>query len=413
VTKLRRIAVAATALLASTAQANPVSDWMDAAGRHMREAARPGGPGTAGTYTPAIMATLTRVAAAMYEAANAADRRYTPYFDLPAAKRPASAEAAVSTAAHDVLVALYPARRADLDEALAFDLAEIPDGPAEDEGVRLGREAAKAALARVVFDPTGPFPAYVPPVQPGVYDSTTDPGPPSWAFGYRPWLLPSLKAVYPAPPPPLDSDAYRRSYAETKEIGAKDSRTRTPAQTAAAKFWRDAEEPDPTLRAIFSRPGRRLVDDARLNALVHLSRLDAVHVIDTSKREILRWRPVTAIRLGEKDGDPATVGDPHWEPLLRTPTTPEYPCGHCTAAATFAAVMEAETGPVARDARFFSEAMPGAGTLGMRWADYARRASESRIWGGVHFRYSAEAGEKLGREIARVARANFARPLKR
>ena len=407
-----RIAAVVAALFASTAHANPISDWMDAAGRNMRDAARPGGPGSRSAYTPAIMATLTRVAAAMYEAANAVDQRYTPYFDIVPAKGAASGEAAVSAAAHGVLVSLYPNRKAELDEALAFNLAEIPDGSAEDEGVRIGQEAAKAALARVVFDPTGPFPAYAPPVQPGIYDSTTDPGPPPWAFGYRPWLLPSLKAVYPAPPPPLDSEAYRRSYAETKAIGAKDSKTRTPAQTAAAKFWRDAEEPDPTLRAIFSRRGRKLVENARLNALVHLARLDAVHVIDTSKLEILRWRPVTAIRLGEKDGDPATIGDPSWEPLLRTPMTPEYPCGHCTGSSTFAAIMEAETGPVAHDARFTAEGMPGAGTLGMRWADYARRASESRIYGGVHFRYSAEAGEVLGREIARAARANFARPLK-
>ncbi|PAX08163.1 vanadium-dependent haloperoxidase [Sphingomonas lenta] len=408
-----RMMAAALALVAGSARAEPVGDWMEAAFTHLREANRASTPGGQPNRSPATMAAPGRVAAAMFEAANAADRRYRPYFGIAPASGPASPEAAVSVAAHGVLVAVFPDKKAPLDEALAFNLSRIADGPAKLEGERIGREAAKAALARVVFDPAGPFPPYVPPTTSGLYDSTTDPGPPPWAFGYKPWLLPSLKTVQPAPPPPLTSDAYTRSYEETKRVGAKDSTARTPAQTATARFWIEAEDPEQTLRAVFGRPGRRLVDNARLNALVRMTQIDAVMVIDTSKLEILRWRPVTAIRLGEKDGNPATQGDPNWEPLLRTPMSPEYPCGHCTGASTFAALMEAELGERTADARFASSAMPGAGIAGMRWADYARQASESRILGGVHFRYSAEAGEKLGRDIARTARANFAPPLGR
>jgi hypothetical protein len=311
-----------------------------------------------------------------------------------------------------VLVAIFPGRRAELDEALAFNLAEVPDGPAKAEGERIGRLAAQAALAREVYDPKGPFPPYVPPTTPGRYDSTVDPGPRRQNFGYRAWLLPSWRSIQPAPPPALNSDAYTQSYNETMTLGAKDSKVRTPAQTAAAKFWANALDLFPIQRLIAARPGRSTVETARLAALIELAVEDMAAIVDNTKLEILRWRPVTAIRLGDSDGNDATKGVPDWEPLLRTPLTPEYPCGHCTSGALLAAIMEAETGPLMPEAQFVNSNMPAASTLGMRWSDFARRISDSRIHGGVHFRYSAEASEALGREIAKAARERFARPLK-
>jgi hypothetical protein len=404
--------LAALALNAGAARADTISNWMDTAFRYNSEATRPASPGAPPSPNPTSLAAPGRVAAAMYEAANAVDRRFEPYFGLPAAAQPASGEAAVSTAAHAVLIAVYPSKKPELDEALTFNLAAAPDGPAEAEGVRIGRAAAAAALGRVVFDPAVPVKHYAPPTTPGRYDSTTDPGPPPWAFTYRPWLLPSLKSVYPAPPPAVTSETYTRSFEETKRLGGRNSTERTPQQSAEAKFWRTGEGPEATLRMVFARPGRTLVENARLNALVQLARIDVVMVVDTSKLELLAWRPYTAIRLAETDGNAATAGDPSWEPLLRTPMTPEYPCGHCTAASNVAALMEAELGPSAADARFIADDMPAAAVPGITWSEYARRVGESRIFGGVHFRYSMDEGDRLGREIARVARERFARPLR-
>lgn len=405
------LAGAAFAFGGAAAQAEPVTDWMAVSFKYFDEASRPGGPNTPPVRNPAVLSAPSRLAAAMFEAVNAVDRRYEPYFGIAPANGPASAEAALSAAAHAVLVASFPGKKAELDEALLFNLSEIPDGPAETEGVRVGQEAAKVALARVVFDPTGPFPPYVPPSPVGRYNSTTDPGSPPWMFGYKPWLLPTLKSAYPAPPPSPTSERYAKDYEETKRLGAKSSTARTPQQTAEAKFWWTAEGTSEVLPVIFSRPGRTLLDNARLNALVELSRMDTYVIVDTSKMELLAWRPYTAIRLGEDDGNPATVGDPNWEPLLRTPMSPEYPCGHCTSASQFAYMMEAELGPEAPDARLAASDMPGAAVYGIRWRDYARRAGESRIYAGAHFRYSMEEGDRLGREITRIARERFAKPL--
>lgn len=404
------LAAAAALTMAGAAAANPVSDWMAVADGYAREARRTAGMETP-RAAPAWYGVQSRVAAAMFEAANAADRRFTPYFGVRAASGPASVEAAVVVAAHDVLAALFPDRKDALANMLALELAKVPDGPMEDEGAALGREAAKAALDRRLFEGAGPFPAYVPPTSAGRYVATTDPGHVGWLFGYKPWLLPSLTAVVPAPPPPLDGEAYRASVEETRLYGGRQSERRTPVQTATAKFWFDGVSFAPTLRAVAARPGRRLVETARLNALLELATMDTSIAVDTQKMTILRWRPITAIRLGGNDDDPATTGDPAWEPLLRTPGNSEYPCGHCTVAANSAALMEAELGPVTPEATFRSETLGGTSVTGMRWADYPPLVSNSRIWAGAHFRSSAGPSEAYGRALARIQRASFATPL--
>jgi hypothetical protein len=406
------IVTSLTLAVPDAALANPVSAWMDTTWKYKSEATRPPAPFTPPEWKPEAAAANTRVAVAMFEAANAAERRYRPYFNLEPASGPASAEAAVSVAAHAVLIDIFPDKKRELDEALAHNLAEVADGPAKKEGERLGLLAAAAALKREVYEPKGPFPPYVPPTTVGRYVSTIDPGPQPPNFGYRTWLLPSWRSVSIAPPPEISSETYARSYNETMSVGAKDSKARTPAQTAAAKFWANAAGLFAVQRLVAARQGRRTVDTARLAALIELAVEDAAAVVDNSKLKILRWRPVTAIRLGASDGNDATSGDPNWQPLLRTPLSPEYPCGHCTIGAVMATIMSAEVGPEMPEAQFISSSMPAASTLGMRWSDFQKRVSESRIYGGVHFRYSAEAGEALGKEVALIARANFAQPLR-
>jgi hypothetical protein len=194
------IAIALT-FLSSAAQANPVSAWIDTAWKYKSEATRAPAPFTPPDWKPDAAAANMRVAAAMYEAANAADRRFEPYFGLPAAVGPASPEVAVSVAAHGVLAAIFPSKQKELDEALAHNLAEVPDGPGKAEGERLGRLAAKAALERKVYAAEGPFPPYLPPTTPGRYVSTIDPGPHKENFGYRAWLLSDWRSIKRRPRP--------------------------------------------------------------------------------------------------------------------------------------------------------------------------------------------------------------------
>lgn len=396
---------------ATPAMADPVTDQMLLSERLYGDTTRGGNAALNRVRDPLVEAHWSRLAAAMFEAANAADPRYASLLGLPAAQRPADGEAAVMAAAHGVLVRAFPARKADLDESLAFNLAQRPQGANRDEGVRLGQEAARLANARVVFA-EGAKPWLEQPVPAtGAYVGTNEPMLGSWRWGYRPWLLPDLTSIKVRPFPDFRSEAYAASYDETRRLGAKDSKERTPAQTAAARFWVDALNPVPTIRNVAASRRMPLVEVARLNALMHLTDMDVIYMVDLNKLGQARWRPTTAIRLGDGDGNDRTVGEPAWEPYLRTPTSGEFPCGHCTSGAAMGALFEAELGPYTPEALFVSNEMPGFAIRGMRWADLGRHSSNSRIWGGVHFRYSAEVAEAFGREIAQAARANFPKPL--
>jgi hypothetical protein len=125
------------------------------------------------------------------------------------------------------------------------------------------------------------------------------------------------------------------------------------------------------------------------------------------------WRPITAIRNGADDGNDATAPDPAWAPLLATPNFPEYPCGHCVVAAAIAEVMTAETG--ARPpggVRVASQALPlSAVQVLPSWDEWAQQVSDSRVYGGVHYRFSNEAGEQIGRRAARIVLERVMRPL--
>ena len=320
------IALTALAMAASPAQADPVTAWMEAAQKFQRAANPPQGTLITDRFTPANVAVQTRVAAAMFEAANAADRRFEPYFGLAPATRRADVDAAIISAAHAVLVASYPQRKAELDASLAVSLASRPTGAALDEGLRLGREAAAMAMARQVFDPATPPINYVPDVAEGSYAGPNEGVGIPFIFGYKPWLLPSIEVIKVPPMPGLDSAAFRASVEETRTIGARNSTIRTSAQSASARFWVDGLNHLPTVRNLAAKPGARLVDIARLNALVTLADVDSYHVVDINKMRMMRWRPVTAIRFAGKKANDHGVTGTSWEPYLRTPATSEYPC---------------------------------------------------------------------------------------
>ena len=408
---MRRLGLALMmALAAGSARADVIADWNEAAGE-LTGADIGTTPGQA-VLTEVNSAAESQVALAMFEAANAADPHYTSYLGFTRAARPASAEVAAAKAARDVLVACFPAKAEALDQSLAFNLARVADGATKTEGLALGAAAAKAVMARVAYDKALPMPNYRPVTQPGKYIPAVLPVLPQFQFVAKPWFMARIDEMKPPPPPSLTSARYARDLNEVQRLGAKTSAERTPAQTALAKFF-VPDDPTPTMRAIGALPGRNLVQNARLYALHAMAEHDAGVAISFAKLTANSWRPITAIRNADEDGNSATTIDPAWEPLLRTPNHPEYPCGHCIGAAVTATILAAETGemPPSGLAVFSTESMPGASYEVRTWTAYVDQVSMSRIYGGVHFRFSNEAAEAMGRAIARKALSGYMRPL--
>ena len=407
----RMLGLAVAGVLAAMgAHADPVADWYEAAGA-LTGADIGTTPGQA-VLTEVNSAAESQVALAMFEAANAADPHYRSYLGFPRATRPASAEVAAAKAARDVLVACFPAKAADLDQSLAFNLARAPDGPAKAEALALGAAAANAVMARAAFDRAMPMPSYRPLTQPGRYIPAVLPVIPQFQFVAKPWFLARVDEMAPPLPPPLTSARYARDLNETKRLGGKTSTERTPAQTALAHFF-VPDDPTPTMRAIGALPGRNIVQNARMYARYAMAEHDAGIAVSVAKLSTNRWRPITAIRNADEDGNPATAIDAAWEPLLRTPNHPEFPCGHCSNAAVTATILAAETGetPPRGVAVFTTETMPGASYEVRTWTAYADEVSMSRIYGGVHFRFSNEAAQAMGRAIAKKALAGYMQPL--
>ena len=284
------------------------------------------------------------VALAMFEAANAVDPRYRSYLELKPGRRDASAEAAVASAAHAVLCGIYPARKQIFDAALAISISGIPADDRREAGLALGRVAGDAALNRKLFEgtegeayrPAGEMGRFVPPVLPAFE---------RWFLRAQPFFLVSWEEVLPAPPPPTSSERYARDFEEVRLLGGKGQANATPETLRTAQFMSQFNV-DPTVRRIAATKPR-IVDRARLWALVRMASLDANAAVAQAKMRYMTWRPLNAIRNADRDDNPATIRDPAWEPVMPTPNHPEYPCGHCTFSGLFAGLLESESdGPV-------------------------------------------------------------------
>ena len=317
---------------------------------------------------------------------------------FPTAAAGASPEAAAAAAAHAVLLAVFPGDRGLLDDALTVGLGRVVDARARQAGRTVGADAARAVLRSGERKARADRKPYLPRTLPGLWIGTT--APMLIDLSLEPWVLPRAEALRPAGPPALTEARWARDFEEVKRVGARESQQRTPEQTVLARFWISAAL-GPTVRPIADLPGRSLVQNARLFALVHLALDDTTLAIAEAKMHFNFWRPITAIRNGENDGNPATTAVPGWEPLLATPHHPEYPCGHCARAATLATVLSAEAGPrPPGGVRAVNHQMPGVEVVLPSFEDYTRAVADSRMLGGVHFRSSNDDGVALGRAVA-------------
>lgn len=397
----------ATAILAAAAQpaaADTVCDWWEVANRLQPM----GAPGT-----PDQQRATSRASLAMFEAVNAIDRRYESYLNFPAGDPKASQDAAAVAAAFKVLLAHLPQHKAVLEESYALAMAAIPESAAKEAGRLIGEKAAEAAMTAGGIDPSIPQPPYRPITQrPGQWVPTALPSIDAYQSAFRPWAMASPSALRPPPPPALTSAVWTRDYEEVRRLGSKTSTERTAQQTLIARYGQ-AGDITPSMRRAADAPGRTLVRNARMFALYQMAFDDAVIAMADAKRHYDYWRPITAIRNAADDGNDATAPDAGWVPLLSTPNFAEYPCGHCVVAATTAEVMTAEVGPSpAGGVRVSSMLYPNAVLqVFSSWDEWSQMVSDSRIYGGVHFRFSNEAGQRIGRRAARGVLDTVMRPL--
>lgn len=398
----------AAALVAAPASADVVCEWVDYAQAVATAAAPPADAPRTGEHDRA----QTQAALAMFEALNAIDRRYESYLGMPAAEAGASQEAAAATAAYQVLIAHFPGQKSGLDESYAVTMFGIADAAARDKGKAVGEAAAKLALAAGGFAEGAKPQPYRPRAAAGVWTATALPVIQPYSATFKPWILSSYAAVRPGPPPALDSERWARDFEEIKRIGGKASSERTPQQSLMARY-RITPNMSPSLRLIADAPKRSLVANARMFALLAMVGDDNSVATGDAKLHYNFWRPITAIRNAEEDGNPATAADPAWEPLIGTPNHPEYPCAHCSGAAAIATLMKAEVGAAPPGGvRVASRSIPNSIVQVVpTWDEWVKEVSASRTYGGVHYRFSNEAGEEMGRKVAEIALAKVMRPL--
>ena len=401
------IGVAAAALMASgPASADTVTNWWEIANRYYLD-----GQSAPGPRSPDAQRASSRVALAMFEAVNAIDRRYQSYLDFPAADPSASQDAAVATAAFKVLIQHYPAHKTTLEESYAMVMAAIPETAVKAAGAQVGDAAAGAAVSAGGIDPAILQPPYRPRAAAGEWIGAALPSIEPYWLAFRPWAA-SAGAIQIPAPPPLGSERYARDYEEVRRLGSRNSTERTPEQTLIARY-RQGYDLSPMVRYIADRPGRRQVDNARLLALYQMAFDDAVQAMAVAKIRYDYWRPITAIRNGDRDGNDATQHDPEWVPLLGTPNFQEYPCGHCAVAAAQAEVLKlAGRLPAGTPVRVAAGGNPNMVVQTVEsWDELVRQVSDSRMLGGVHYRFSNEAGEEIGRQAAQIAVEKLLRPL--
>jgi membrane-associated phospholipid phosphatase len=373
------------------------------------------------TAPPEAARAMAITQVAVFDAVNAISRTYEPYAVVRKAPRGVSSEAAVAAAAHRALVKLFPEQRATFRAELAASLAEVPNGAAEKKGVALGRSVANKILALRRHDGADAVVPYTPGTRPGDWQPTPSAFAPAalpqWGE-VTPFTMTSGAQFRPAAPPSLTSAEYTPAFAEVKEIGAADSATRTAEQTRIAQFWINgpgtatpAGHWNEVAQVVAEDQGNTLLENARLFALLNLALADAAIVSWDAKYEYNVWRPVTAIRAADADGNPDTAADPDWTPLIPTPPFPAYISGHSTFSAAGAAVLADFFGT---DAIAFTLKSENPAAPDRSFTSFSQAAEESglsRIYGGIHWSFDNVQGLATGDALGHFVTANYLEPL--
>lgn len=359
-----------------------------------------------GTNPMAQSRTLTILHASVHDALNAIDRRYQSYTPGLAAAPSASADAAVATAAREVLVRLLPDQAALVESAYSSALASVREGAAKKAGIATGQAAAWATLNRRQSDgaDTATQPVYEPRPGPGEYQFT-----PPFNFAAQPgWgrvtpFVIDLSEHALEGPHALTGRQYARDFAYVKEIGDIASKTRTAEQSEIAKFWYE-DSPlgwNRIANTVVRQRGLDAWDAARAFALVHFAMADGFIAGFDEKYKHRFWRPETAIRAADADGNPLTEADAGWQPFLITPPVPDYPSTHTVLGWAAAKVLIELFGDKERYS-MTSLTLPGVTRHYRGFSQAADENGLSRLYAGIHFRHAVRDGRRQGRSIGKA-----------
>jgi hypothetical protein len=382
---------------------------------------------------------------AIHDALNTINRRFHPYALDRQGPSEASDEAAVATAAHDVLVPalkqLVPvfnqlpaiqecieASVASIETDYTAALAGIPEGTPKTQGIAIGQAAAAVILALRVADGSDTLLLdfdYPQGTNPGEYRFTPEApfaGVPGWG-DVTPFVLHDSAQFRPDPPYAVTSPQYTADFNEVKSLGARIGSTRTAEQTQIALFW--VESPllqwNRIARTVSEAVGLDIWEHARLFALLNMALADGNIGTAETKYHYKYWRPQTAIQMAETDGNPDTSADPTWAPLGPEPPIPEYDSAHSVAGGAAAQVLQRffETDDVSFSTCSTTLSLPeeqcgGSQAVFRTFSSFTEAADEngvSRIYVGYHFRKAVEEGIAHGRKIANRTVHRFLRPV--
>jgi hypothetical protein len=382
--------------------ADVVSDWNEKAIATMAAERMPNPIGTARI--------LSMVHTAMFNAARTAAARPTV---LLVKQSDGTSTTLIDVAVHAagalVLSGLYPKQKAALDAVFKSATASLPDSSEKSAAIKTGEEAADAMLASRKNDGFESPDTYRPITSPGVYVPTSLPIM-SYVAGVKPFALKTVSQFRPDPPPALNSSLWARDYNEVKELGGINSTQRTADQTEAGRFWvlSGTLASNQVARELLATKPLSIVESARLFANLNVAMTDAFVAIFDAKYQYGFWRPITAIRNGDRDENPATDRDPGWKPLIDTPMHPEYPCAHCVCDGAAGVILESVfgTGTLPSFSLTFA-GMPGVVRQYTSLHQLDEEVSMARIWGGVHYRTSTEVGRAMGKKGRRVCIAEL------
>ena len=403
---LRKVLLAATMMCAApSAFANVITDWDEKAEVVVT-------PILSGTSPHMAWRMMGMVHAAMFDAVNSIERRYRPYLVQLPADPATSKEAAAAAAAAAVLATVDAKTAGEMKTALAAYIASIPDGTAKSDGVKLGEAvAAKVAAARANDGSDAPD-AYRPRTSPGVYVPTAITVA-SMLPNSKPFAMATPSQFRPKAPISLESKEWATDYNELKDYGGQNSAKRTAQQTETAQFWLVGAPLAyrPFVRQLLTAKQMSVADSARFMALVELGLNDAFIAVFDAKYHYNFWRPITAIRNGDIDGNPATDREATWQPIAPTPMHPEYPCAHCIASGSVAGVVKAVLGTT--DIPEITMTSPTAPGVSHRWTNltaFTEEVANARIWAGFHYRFSTRVGTDMGLQIGEYVVKNVMQP---
>jgi hypothetical protein len=347
---------------------------------------------------------------AMFDAVNSIERKYRPNLVQLPASATTSKEAAAAAA---VLARINDQAKAQIEGELATYLATIPDSAAKSDGIKLGEAAAVKILEVRANDGANGAHTYRPRTTPGVYVPTALVVSSQWP-GVKPFALTSASQFRPAPSIALTSTEWADDYNEIKEFGSRVSARRSARQTEDAHFWiaTGRRVGYPVIRVIAIEKELSVIDRARLFALTAVARADALIAVFDAKYHHEFWRPVTAIRNGDIDGNTGTERDASWQRIDATPMHPEYPCAHCIVSASLAAVVRAVLGTA--EIPKVSMTSPTAPGVIHQWTNvraFTDEISEARIWAGFHYRFSTKVGQDMGCKIGEYVVKNLMQPV--